>query len=130
VGVPVWCRGSAARRSKFPGFPIRGRAGGPATGRMPVFLAETYAPRGRRGTAAPRLRYRAGRRAGQRPGGPVRFMGAILVPGEETRFRLYEASSVGVVARSGDGFGFGEASGVGVWFPGAGHAGAGGNGRD
>ena len=62
---------------------------------MPEFLAETYAPRDAPGPAAPGP-------AGAAPGsdqasGPVRLLGAILVPDEETCFWLYQAPSAGAV---------------------------------
>ena len=59
---------------------------------MPEFLAETYTPRDAPGTAAPAPGDLA--RAAAHAGGlgaPVRFLGAILVPGEETGFWLYQA---------------------------------------
>jgi hypothetical protein len=58
---------------------------------MPEFLAETYAPRDVPDTAA-----LAAERASQ-PGAPVRLLGAILVPGEETCFWLYQAPSAAAV---------------------------------
>jgi hypothetical protein len=56
-------------------------------GRVPEFLAETYAPRDVPGTAEPRAGDIA-LAADQvsRPGAPVRILGAIVVPGEETCF--------------------------------------------
>ena len=65
---------------------------------MPEFLAETYTPRGDGGPAAPGAD-EAARAAGQasQPGAPVRFLGAILVPAEETCFWLYQAPSAGAV---------------------------------
>jgi hypothetical protein len=65
---------------------------------MPEFLAETYTPREGPGAAAPRAGdlARAAAQASQ-PGAPVRFLGAIMVPGEETCFWLYEAPSVDAV---------------------------------
>jgi hypothetical protein len=54
---------------------------------MPEFLAEAYAP--------PRRR-RAAEEARQ-PGAPVRFLGAIAVPGEEICFWLYQAPTAGAV---------------------------------
>jgi hypothetical protein len=59
---------------------------------MPEFLAETYTPRDAPGSAAPRagdLARAAAHASG--PGAPVRFLGAIIVPGEETGFWLYQA---------------------------------------
>jgi hypothetical protein len=65
---------------------------------MPEFLAETYAPRDTPGTAAPRAGdiALAADQVSQ-PGAPVRFLGAIVVPGEETCFYLYQAPSAGAV---------------------------------
>jgi hypothetical protein len=64
---------------------------------MHEFLAETYNPRDASGAAA-----RAGdlaRAAAQasQPVAPVRFLGAILVPGEETAFWLYQAPAAAAV---------------------------------
>jgi hypothetical protein len=61
---------------------------------MPEFLAETYAP----STAAPRAGdlSLAAEQASQ-PGAPVRFLGAVVVPEEETCFCLYQAPSAGAV---------------------------------
>jgi len=64
---------------------------------MPEFLAETYTPRDAAG-AAPRagdLARAAGRASG--PGAPVRFLGAIIVPGEEIGFWLYQAPAAEAV---------------------------------
>ena len=65
---------------------------------MPEFLAETYTPRGDGGPAAPGAD-EAARAAGQasQPGAPVRFLGAVAVPEEETCFWLYQAPSAGAV---------------------------------
>jgi hypothetical protein len=63
---------------------------------MPEFLAETYAPRGAPGAADAALA--ADQASG--PGGPVRLLGAILVPGEETCFWLYQAPSAGAVSEA------------------------------
>jgi hypothetical protein len=65
---------------------------------MPEFLAETYAPRGNGGTPAPSAADLA-RAAGQASGpqGPVRFLGAVAVPEEETCFWLYQAPSAAAV---------------------------------
>jgi hypothetical protein len=59
---------------------------------MPEFLAETYTPWDASGARA------AASSAGDRPpnkpaapGAPVRFLGAIVVPEEETCFWLYQA---------------------------------------
>lgn len=65
---------------------------------MGEFLAETYAPRDAPGTAAPRagdLARAAAHASG--PGAPVRFLGAIIVPGEETGFWLYQAPTAEAV---------------------------------
>ena len=65
---------------------------------MPEFLAETYTPRDAAGTAVPGAGDLA-RAAAQasRPGAPVRFLGAVIVPGEETGFWLYQAPAAGAV---------------------------------
>jgi hypothetical protein len=65
---------------------------------MPEFLAETYAPRGAPGTPAPSAADLA-RGVGQASGlgDPVRFLGAIAVPEEESCFWLYQAPSDGAV---------------------------------
>jgi hypothetical protein len=65
---------------------------------MPEFLAETYTPREGPGAAAPRagdLARAAGQASG--PGAPVRFLGAVIIPGEETGFWLYQAPSAAAV---------------------------------
>jgi len=72
---------------------IRGRADRPTVRRMPEFVAETYAPRDVPGAADIAL---AAGQASQR-GGAVRFLGAILIPDEETCFWRYQAPSAGVV---------------------------------
>jgi hypothetical protein len=64
---------------------------------MPEFLAETYARRDAPGAVS-----RAGDLAvapGQasQDGAPVQFLGAILVPEEETCFWLYQAPSAAAV---------------------------------
>lgn len=65
---------------------------------MVEFLAETYAPRSAPGVAAPRASEIAlAAEQASRPGTPVRFLGAILVPEEETCFWLYQAPSAGAV---------------------------------
>ena len=67
---------------------------------MPEFLAETYAPRDPPGTdTAARRAAQAALAADQtsRPGAPVRLLGAIVVPEEETCFYLYQAPSAGAV---------------------------------
>jgi hypothetical protein len=66
---------------------------------MPDFLAETYTPRSGPGAAAvPRAGdlARAAARASA-PGAAVRFLGAILVPEEETCFWLYQAPAAETV---------------------------------
>jgi hypothetical protein len=68
---------------------------------MPEFLAETYAPAGApgaAGAAAPRaadIALAADPVSQDRT--PVRFLGAIAVPGEETCFYLFESPSAGAV---------------------------------
>jgi hypothetical protein len=65
---------------------------------MPEFLAETYAPHGDGAPAAPGAAgaaLAADQASG--PGGPVRLLGAILVPDEEICFWLYQAPSAGAV---------------------------------
>ena len=61
---------------------------------MPEFLAETYTPR----PAAPSAGdvARAAAHAGG-PQAPVRFLGAVAVPEEETCFWLYQAPSAAAV---------------------------------
>lgn len=65
---------------------------------MPQFLAEIYAPFRCPDAGAQRAADVA-LAAGQvsRPGAPVRFLGAIAVPGEETWFYLYQAPSADAV---------------------------------
>ena len=65
---------------------------------MPEFLAETYTPRPAPGTPAPRAADIA--RAAQQVSGhgaPVRFLGAVAVPEEETCFWLYQAPTAAAV---------------------------------
>jgi hypothetical protein len=65
---------------------------------MPEFLAETYTPREGPGGAAARagdIAWAAGQVS--QPGAPVRFLGGVIVPGEETGFWLYEAPSADAV---------------------------------
>jgi hypothetical protein len=65
---------------------------------MPEFLAETYAPRGAPGTAAPRpAQVAAAAGHASQPGAPVRLLAAIGVPEEETCFWLYQAPSAAAV---------------------------------
>jgi hypothetical protein len=65
---------------------------------MPEFLAETYTPRLAPGTPTPSAAD-AARAAAQASGpqAPVRFLGAIIVPEEETCFWLYQAASADAV---------------------------------
>src|SRR5215472_6517557 len=62
---------------------------------MPEFLAETYTPRHaappRPGDVARAAEHASG------PGAPVRFLGAVAVPEEETCFWLYQAPSAAAV---------------------------------
>jgi len=60
---------------------------------MPEFVAETYAPRDVPSAADIAL---AAGQASQR-GGAVRFLGAVLVPDEQTCFWRYQARSAAVV---------------------------------
>ena len=65
---------------------------------MPEFLAETYAPHGDGAPAAPGAAgaaHAADQASG--PGGPIRLLGAILVPDEEICLWLYQAPSAGAV---------------------------------
>jgi len=65
---------------------------------MPQFLAETYAPRDAAGAGVPSdgdITRAADQASG--PGAPVRFLGAIAVPGEETCFGLYQAPTADAV---------------------------------
>jgi hypothetical protein len=62
---------------------------------MPDFLAETYAPRGDPTPRAGDLALAAGQAS--RPGAQVRFLGAVIVPDEETCFWLYQAPSAAAV---------------------------------
>jgi hypothetical protein len=66
---------------------------------MPEFLAETYTPRGVLGGAAVPRAGDLARAAAQAsaPGAAVRFLGAILVPAEETCFWLYQAPAAEAV---------------------------------
>jgi hypothetical protein len=63
---------------------------------MPEFMAETYIPRGGPGAPAPGDLAQAAAQA-SRPGAAVRFLGAILLPGEETGFWLYQAPAAEAV---------------------------------
>jgi hypothetical protein len=69
-------------------------------GRVPEFLAETYAARDAPATSAAVPSAddvaRAADQAGHR-GAPVRFLGAVVVPEEETCFWLYEAPAADAV---------------------------------
>ena len=65
---------------------------------MPQFLAETYAPRDAAGAGVPSdgdITRAADQASG--PGAPVRFLGAIAVPGEETCFGQYQAPTADAV---------------------------------
>jgi hypothetical protein len=62
---------------------------------MPEFLAETYAPRDAAAPPAAGIA-RAAEQVSE-PGAPVRFLGAVVVPEEETCFWLYQAPSAGAV---------------------------------
>jgi hypothetical protein len=62
---------------------------------MPEFLAETYIPRLAAAPCADDVARAAEHASG--PGGPVRFLGAITVPEEETCFWLYQAPSAAAV---------------------------------
>jgi hypothetical protein len=62
---------------------------------MPEFLAETYAPRGAAAPGAAGLALAARQVSGH--GAPVRFLGAVAVPEEETCFYLYQAPTAGAV---------------------------------
>jgi len=65
---------------------------------MPEFLAETYTPREGPGAAAPRAADVAlAARQASGHGAPVRLLGAIAVPEDETCFYLYQAPSAGAV---------------------------------
>jgi hypothetical protein len=67
---------------------------------MPEFLAETYIPRGAPGTSAAAPSAGDLARAVEqtsRPGAPVRFLGAVAIPEEETCFWLYQAACAGAV---------------------------------
>ena len=64
---------------------------------MPEFLAETYAPRDAPGTATPSAAGAAAAGQASQDRAPVRFLGAILVPEEETCFWLYQAPSAAAV---------------------------------
>jgi hypothetical protein len=69
----------------------------PTVGRMPEFLAETYTPRDAPGSAAPGAADLAAAGQSSQDAAPVRFLGAILVPEEETCFWLYQAPSAAAV---------------------------------
>jgi len=62
---------------------------------MPEFLAETYTPRLAAAPCAGDVARAAAQASG--PQAPVRFLGAITVPEEETCFGLYQAPSAAAV---------------------------------
>jgi hypothetical protein len=65
---------------------------------MLEFLTETYAPRGAPGTAAPTAAEAAlAAEQVSRPGAPVRFPRAVVVPDDHTCFCPYQAPSAGAV---------------------------------
>ena len=64
---------------------------------MPEFLAETYTPRDTAGACARAGDIALAAAQASGPGAPVRFLGAILVPGEETGFWLYQAPTAAAV---------------------------------
>jgi hypothetical protein len=65
---------------------------------MPEFLAETYAPRGAGAPAAPGAAWAAlAADQASQDGAPVGFLGAILMPEEETCLWLYQARWAGAV---------------------------------
>ncbi|HVH24885.1 MAG TPA: hypothetical protein VNA11_20760 [Pseudonocardia sp.] len=64
---------------------------------MPEFLAETYAPRGTAAPGAADVADVAWAGQASQDGAPVRLLGAILVPEEETCFWLYQAPSAAAV---------------------------------
>ena len=64
---------------------------------MPEFLAETYTPRDAPGSAPHAAEAAVAAEQVSQPGAPVRFLGAILVPEEETCFWLYQAPSADAV---------------------------------
>ena len=63
---------------------------------MPEFLAETYAPRLAAAPSAGDVARAAAHAGG--PQAPVRFLGAVAVPEEETCFWLYQAPSAAELA--------------------------------
>ena len=62
---------------------------------MPEFLAETYTPRLAAAPSAGDVARAAAHAGG--PQAPVRFLGAVAVPEEETCFWLYQAPSAAAV---------------------------------
>src|SRR5262252_1600860 len=64
---------------------------------MPEFLAETYTPRGIPGACARAVDIARAATQASGSGAPVWFLGAILVPGEETGFWLYQAPTAEAV---------------------------------
>jgi hypothetical protein len=76
-------RRTGGQRSQVSG--ISPRTGRLTAGRRPEFVAETYAPRGAPGTAAPRAGDPApAAQQVSRPQAPARFPGAVVVPDEKT----------------------------------------------
>ena len=64
---------------------------------MPEFMAETYTPRDGPGATPGAGAIAQAARQASGPGAPVRFLGAIIVPGEETGFWLYQAPTADAV---------------------------------
>ena len=86
------------RRSKFAGFNGSHRRGRAYRGPHARVPSRDLHPRGAPATAAPSAAGVA-LAAGQtsQDGGPVRLLGAVVVPEEETCFWLYQAPSAGAV---------------------------------
>jgi len=64
---------------------------------MPEFLAETYTPHEGSAAAARAGDIALAAAQASGPGAPVRFLGAVAVPGEETCFWLYQAPTADAV---------------------------------
>jgi hypothetical protein len=65
---------------------------------MPTYLVETYMPRSRaREARAAGRRARAAAEELSREGSPVRYLRTTFLPGDETCFHLFEASSADAV---------------------------------